>query len=109
MDLGESLNCTDKAEGTAEVKGFLKDAYVGKQMLVCFFCLGPTQSDFSISCAQITDSPYVAHSESILYRPGYEQFKVRRRRFFPLSALAGPDRRKRLQRRMWKNAACIST
>ena len=76
MDLGESLNSTDKASGLAEVKGFLKDSYVGKEMLVCFFCLGPTNSDFSISCVQITDSYYVAHSECLLYRPGYEQFKA---------------------------------
>ena len=75
MELGASLNSTDKASGLAEVQGFLKDSYVGKEMLVCFFCLGPTNSDFSISCAQITDSPYVAHSECLLYRPGYEQFK----------------------------------
>lgn len=75
VDLGESLNSTDKASGTEEVRSFIKDSMVGKQMIVCFFCLGPTDSDFSISCVQITDSPYVAHSEIILYRPGYEQFK----------------------------------
>jgi phosphoenolpyruvate carboxykinase (GTP) len=72
----------DKTEGTAEVKGFLKDSYKGKEMLVCFFCLGPTNSDFSISCVQITDSYYVAHSECILYRPGYEQFKSAGDEFF---------------------------
>jgi phosphoenolpyruvate carboxykinase (GTP) len=76
MDLGESLNSTDKTSGLAEVKGFLKDSYVGKEMLVCFFCLGPTNSEFSISCVQVTDSYYVAHSECLLYRPGYEQFKT---------------------------------
>lgn len=75
VDLGESLNSTDKASGTEEVRSFIKDSMVGKQMIICFFCLGPTDSDFSISCVQITDSPYVAHSEIILYRPGYEQFK----------------------------------
>jgi len=75
MELGESLNSTDKASGTEEVRSFIKDSMVGKQMIVCFFCLGPTDSDFSISCVQVTDSPYVAHSEIILYRPGYEQFK----------------------------------
>ena len=75
MELGASLNSTDKASGLAEVQGFLKDSYVGKEMLVCFFCLGPTNSDFSISCVQITDSYYVAHSECLLYRAGYEQFK----------------------------------
>jgi len=82
-DLGESLNCTDKDTGLAEVKDILKDSYKGKEMLICFFCLGPTNSDFSISCAQITDSYYVAHSECLLYRPGYEQFKqVGDREFF---------------------------
>ena len=75
MELGESLNSMPKPEGLAEVKSFLKDSYKGKEMLVCFFCLGPTNSEFSISCAQITDSYYVAHSECLLYRPGYEQFK----------------------------------
>jgi phosphoenolpyruvate carboxykinase (GTP) len=48
---------------------------LGRQMLICFFCLGPVDSDFSIPCIQITDSPYVAHSEILLYRPGYEQFR----------------------------------
>lgn len=81
-DLGASLNCTDKVSGLEEVKGFLKDSYKGKEMLVCFFCLGPTNSEFSISCAQITDSYYVAHSECLLYRPGYEQFKTAGNDFF---------------------------
>lgn len=75
VTLGESLNSMDKVEGTTEIRNFLKDSMVGRQMLVCFWCLCPTGSDFSISCIQVTDSPYVAHSESILYRPGYEQFK----------------------------------
>lgn len=75
MVLGESLNSMGKPEGIAEIRSLLKDSMVGRQMLICFWCLGPTDSDFSISCIQITDSAYVAHSESILYRPGYEQFK----------------------------------
>jgi phosphoenolpyruvate carboxykinase (GTP) len=75
MVLGESLNSIERQEGLGEVKGFLKGSMKGKTMLVCFWCLCPTSSEFSISCVQITDSPYVAHSESILYRPGYEQFK----------------------------------
>jgi len=72
---GGFLNCADKTAGTNEVRGFLKNSMAGRRMLVCFFCLGPVGSDFSILCAQITDSAYVAHSEQILYRPGYEQFK----------------------------------
>lgn len=73
--LGESLNSTDRNAGIQEVRSFLKDSMIGKKMLVCFFCLGPVDSEFSISCAQVTDSAYVVHSECILYRPGYEQFK----------------------------------
>jgi phosphoenolpyruvate carboxykinase (GTP) len=75
MELGESLNSIERQEGLGEVKGFLKGSMKGKKMLVCFWCLCPTNSEFSLSCIQVTDSPYVAHSESILYRPGYEQFK----------------------------------
>lgn len=74
-DLGASLSSIEKKAGVEEVRSFLKDSMVGREMLVCFWCLGPTDSDFSIPCVQITDSPYVAHSESILFRPGYEQFK----------------------------------
>jgi phosphoenolpyruvate carboxykinase (GTP) len=74
-ELGESLNSIDKSEGVREVRSFLKDSMNGRQMLIFFWCLGPADSDFTISCIQITDSPYVGHSESILYRPGYEQFK----------------------------------
>ncbi|HPJ72498.1 MAG TPA: phosphoenolpyruvate carboxykinase (GTP), partial [bacterium] len=53
----------------------LRGIMAGKQMYVLFFCLGPTFSDFSTPCVQITDSAYVAHSEYILYRPGYEYFR----------------------------------
>ncbi|MHC4112812.1 MAG: phosphoenolpyruvate carboxykinase (GTP) [Planctomycetota bacterium] len=74
-ELGESLNSIDKSEGVREVRSFLKDSMNGRQMLIFFWCLGPADSDFTISCVQITDSPYVGHSESILYRQGYEQFK----------------------------------
>ena len=74
-DLGATLNSIDKQTGINEIRSLLKNSMAGRQMLVCFFCLGPTNSDFSIPCVQITDSSYVAHSEFILYRIGYEQFK----------------------------------
>ncbi|MFC2163132.1 phosphoenolpyruvate carboxykinase (GTP) [Candidatus Altiarchaeota archaeon] len=74
VDLGE-LNSIDKDEGLAEVKGYLKDSMKGRQMLVLFFSLGPRDSVFSLPCMQITDSYYVAHSETILYREAYETFK----------------------------------
>jgi len=73
--LGAGLNSVEKSAGVKEIRSLLKNSMAGRQMLICFFCLGPADSDFSIPCVQITDSPYVAHSETILYRPGYEQFK----------------------------------
>jgi len=78
VDLGTRINSVDKTAGLAEVKGFLKGAMAasGGTMLVCFHCLGPTNSVFSIPVMQITDSSYVAHSLSLLYRPGYEYFKT---------------------------------
>lgn len=75
VDLGSSLNAIDKEKGLREIHEYLKDIMVGKEMYVLFFCLGPTNSEFSIPCLQITDSGYVAHSEYILYRAGYEEFK----------------------------------
>lgn len=75
MKLGKNLSQMDKKEGVADVREILAGSMKGKEMLVAFFCLGPVNSKFSISCVQVTDSPYVVHSETILYRPGYEQFK----------------------------------
>jgi phosphoenolpyruvate carboxykinase (GTP) len=75
MKLGERLKTIDKTQGLAEVLGYLKDIMKGRQMLIAFFCLGPTNSPFSIPTVQITDSPYVVHSEAILYRQGYENFR----------------------------------
>ena len=76
MDLDKKLNQVGRDEGLAEVRGLFAGAMAGRQAYVRFYCLGPTNSAFSISCAQITDSAYVAHSDDMLYRPGYEQFKT---------------------------------
>jgi len=74
-NLGSRLNSTDRQSGLTEVRGFLAGAMAGRTMLVRFFCLGPTDSVFAIPCVQITDSAYVAHSEDLLYRSGYEHFR----------------------------------
>lgn len=73
-DLG-LLNAIDREEGLKEIHEILKNIMEGKEMFVCFFYLGPTNSEFSIPGVQLTDSGYVAHSEGILYRSGYEEFK----------------------------------
>ena len=73
--LSRGLNVRERESALKEVMGFMDGIMEGKEMIVRFFCLGPTNSRFSISALQITDSYYVAHSEDILYRQGYEQFK----------------------------------
>ena len=75
VDLGANLNSMGRNEGLAEVRGYLKGSMVGREAIVRFFCLGPIDSAFSISGVQVTDSAYVAHSEDLLYRTGYAEFK----------------------------------
>ncbi len=73
--MGKVINTKNRAEGLKEIEGYMDGAMKGKALIVRFFCLGPTNSRFSISALQLTDSWYVAHSEDLLYRAGYEQFK----------------------------------
>lgn len=74
IDLGSAIGTMEREEGLKEVHEILKNIMTGKELYICFFCLGPTNSDFSIPCIQLTDSSYVGHSEHLLYRPGYEEF-----------------------------------
>jgi phosphoenolpyruvate carboxykinase (GTP) len=73
--ISKYIRSTERDAGLKEVLGFLDGSMQGKVMFVRFFCLGPVNSTFSMPALQITDSTYVSHSEDILYRPGYEQFK----------------------------------
>ena len=73
--LGEQLAQMDRAKGLEMVKSRLKGSMEHKKMVIRFFCLGPLDSPFSIPVVQITDSFYVAHSEDLLYRRGYEYFR----------------------------------
>jgi len=75
VDWGLGVNSIEKREGLKEVYSYLDGSMTGKEMLVRFFSLGPTNSIFSLKALQVTDSAYVAHSEDLLYRPGYEEFK----------------------------------
>ncbi|MCF7792317.1 MAG: phosphoenolpyruvate carboxykinase (GTP) [Victivallales bacterium] len=69
-----SLNCVEYKEGLAEIKTIAENIMKGKEAIVKIFCEGPIHSVFSRPCVQLTDSAYVAHSEDILYRRGYEHF-----------------------------------
>jgi phosphoenolpyruvate carboxykinase (GTP) len=74
ITLSKALNQIDRQEGLAEVRGYLRDCMKNRVMIVRFISLGPLDSVFTILGLQCTDSWYVAHSEDLLYRPGYEQF-----------------------------------
>lgn len=74
VDLGSAISTKDRDKGLKEIHEILKDIMKGKELYIRFFCLGPTKSEFSIPCVQLTDSSYVAHSEDLLYRPGYAEF-----------------------------------
>ncbi|MHA1871272.1 MAG: phosphoenolpyruvate carboxykinase (GTP) [Promethearchaeota archaeon] len=73
--MSKSLNTLDRDKGLKEILSYMDGAMKGKDMLVLFFALGPVDSEFTQYALQITDSYYVAHSEQILYRKGFEAFK----------------------------------
>ncbi len=73
--LSRGINSVEREAGLEEVLGLLDGSMRGKEMLVRFFSLGPTNSRFTKCALQLTDSAYVAHSEDLLYRAGYDQFK----------------------------------
>ncbi len=75
QDLGPEINVLDRDEGLVEIHEILQDLMKGHELFIRFYCLGPMNSRFTMACVQLTDSAYVAHSENLLYRPGYEEFK----------------------------------
>ncbi|MCX6357837.1 MAG: phosphoenolpyruvate carboxykinase, partial [Candidatus Aureabacteria bacterium] len=63
MELGRAIETKDRDPALEDIRLILNGIMRGKEAYVCFFCLGPARSEFSIPCVQITDSSYVAHSE----------------------------------------------
>jgi len=72
--LSPRLNQIDRDTGLSEIMDLLRNSMEGKTMIVRFLTLGPKNSVFTIPCMECTDSWYVAHSVSLLYRPGYDTF-----------------------------------
>jgi phosphoenolpyruvate carboxykinase (GTP) len=72
--LDEVITTLDREAGLKDIYQILPNIMQGKELLIRFFCLGPTNSEFSIPAVQLTDSSYVAHSEDLLYRKGYQEF-----------------------------------
>ncbi|MGC9444957.1 MAG: phosphoenolpyruvate carboxykinase (GTP) [Candidatus Methanospirareceae archaeon] len=91
VNLGLDFNAKERAAGLEEIHDILDGIMAGHQLFVRFFCLGPLNSTFSIPAVQLTDSGYVAHSEDLLYRQGYEEFVRlgRAARFFTFVHSAG--------------------
>jgi phosphoenolpyruvate carboxykinase (GTP) len=73
--MSKVIETIDKDSGLKEVFTLMDGIMQGKTMYVKFYCLGPENSKFSIPALQLTDSLYVIHSEDILYRQGYNEFK----------------------------------
>jgi phosphoenolpyruvate carboxykinase (GTP) len=73
--LGATINTRSRRDAIEEIHDIMRGIMEGHELFVRFFCLGPLNSEFSIQALQLTDSPYVAHSEDLLYRQGYEQFR----------------------------------
>jgi phosphoenolpyruvate carboxykinase (GTP) len=83
-NLGPELNTMNREDGLREIIQIMNNIMAGHELFIKFYCLGPTNSPFSIPCVQLTDSAYVAHSEDLLYRQGYQEFirQGRAARFF---------------------------
>ncbi|MFX1365180.1 MAG: phosphoenolpyruvate carboxykinase (GTP) [Promethearchaeota archaeon] len=75
LDLYPWINTMEREQGLKEILEIMDGCMEGHECVVRFFCLGPKKSKFSILALQLTDSFYVAHSEDLLYRAGYEEFK----------------------------------
>lgn len=72
--MSKAINTGEREECLAEIRQKLTGIMKDKEMFVAFFTLGPNNSRFAIGALQLTDSAYVIHSESILYRNGYQEF-----------------------------------
>jgi phosphoenolpyruvate carboxykinase (GTP) len=91
VELGKAINTASRKESLREIHEIMKDIMKGKEVYIRFFCLGPTKSEFSQPVMQMTDSAYVAHSEDLLYRQGFEEFvrQGKNKRFFKIVHSAG--------------------
>jgi phosphoenolpyruvate carboxykinase (GTP) len=69
------INTMEREEGLRDIFNIMDGCMKNHECIVRFFCLGPKDSKFSILALQLTDSFYVGHSEDLLYREGYEEFK----------------------------------
>jgi phosphoenolpyruvate carboxykinase (GTP) len=75
QQISKKIVTGEREESLSEIYKILDGIMQGKELYVRFYCLGPQNSKFSLCALQLTDSTYVLHSEDMLYRQGYEEFK----------------------------------
>eukprot|EP00768_Dysnectes_brevis_P004438 gnl/Dysnectes_brevis/3195_a3993_887.p1 GENE.gnl/Dysnectes_brevis/3195_a3993_887~~gnl/Dysnectes_brevis/3195_a3993_887.p1 ORF type:complete len:614 (+),score=260.20 gnl/Dysnectes_brevis/3195_a3993_887:1069-2910(+) len=80
----------DRMTGLAEVQGYMRGSMRGSTLIIAAYCLGPADSIFSKSALQFTDSWYVAHSQNMLYRAGWDQLTAREAAFYYFLHAMGP-------------------
>jgi len=71
-DAGPSNNCKDPVEMKAHLKSLFHGCMKGRRMYVIPFCMGPKDSQAAKIGIQITDSPYVAYSMTIMTKVSHE-------------------------------------
>ncbi len=69
------INTMKREDALKEIKEIMKNKMKGRTMIIGFYSLGPKSSPLALKAVQLTDSYYVAHSETILYRTDYAYFK----------------------------------
>lgn len=68
----DSINCGERESCLKEVRGFMQNAMGDRTLLISVYCLGTKSPQFGKIALQFTDSWYVAHSENLLYRNGWD-------------------------------------
>jgi len=64
-DLGPYINTKSRKEGLEEIHRLLKNIMQGHTLYILFFSLGPSNSEFSIPCIQLTDSENLMKEKTV--------------------------------------------
>jgi len=75
--LSDTIKAGNRNKLLCEIRNIMNNIMKNKTLYILFFSLGPANSPFTIPALQLTDSAYVAHSECLLYRKGYNEFLKR--------------------------------